>query len=176
MTGRSFALFIHVLSAMGLFGAIALEGAMLARHRLERETRGTDAVDARLAGRLGGISMLALVASGGYLMATVWGWRAAWLDVALLTIVATVAIGIGTERLARAELRLASFALRSTLFAGIVFLMTVKPPLTDALVAVTIAATLGVAAALGLYRSGLAGAMGDHGGSPFAPAGRHTPL
>ena len=136
MNGFSLALFIHVLSAMGLFGAIALEGASLARRR----HAGGDGVpatdDARLAGRLGGISMLAILVSGGYLMGTAWGWRAAWLDVALLTLVATVTIGILTAtRVSRVELQSASFALRSALFACIVFLMTVKPNLAEALMA-----------------------------------------
>jgi hypothetical protein len=156
MTIWSLALFVHVLSAMGLFGAIVLEGAALARHRLSPAANPGDAIEARLAGRLGGISMLAIVASGGYLMAHVWGWRTAWLDVALLTIVATVAIGIVTARMPGEEIRLASFALRSALFAGIVFLMTVKPGLAQALVVVTTAAAVGLAAGVRVYRVAVA--------------------
>ena len=98
---------------------------------------------------------------GLYLTATLWGWRAAWIDVALLGLIVTGAIGAATTgpRIARLQktlndddrrdpVLLASFIIRTFMLIGIVFLMTVKPPLEVSLIAMATAGGAGFLAAL----------------------------
>ena len=155
--------FVHVTGAFGVFAALAIEGAVLLQIR-----RATDVPQLRaalntfgLVPRVGMPSLLVTLISGIYLTASVWGWRAAWIDVAFLALIATAVIGAVLTRpsIARLEKTLirddtrdsmlwASFIMRTFMLIGIVFLMTVKPPLNAALIAIVTAAGLGVLAAL----------------------------
>ena len=85
MTLRLLFVFIHVVSAMGVFGTLAIEGALLLRLRRVADT--ADMLDAlngfRLLRFLAPLSLGLTVMSGMYLVRTVWGWRAAWINVAL---------------------------------------------------------------------------------------------
>lgn len=78
MTLRSLFVFIHVVSAMGVFGTLAIEGALLLR--LRRVAGTADMLDAlngfRLLRALAPLSLGPTVMSG-VLGGTVWGWRAA---------------------------------------------------------------------------------------------------
>lgn len=156
-------LFIHVTGALGIFAALAIEGAVLLLIR-----RATDAPQLRaalntygLVPRVGMPSFLVTLTSGLYLTASVWGWRVAWIDVAFLALIATAVIGAALTRrsIARLETTLvrddthdsilwASFIMRTFMLIGIVFLMTVKPPLNASVIAMATAAGLGVLAAL----------------------------
>jgi hypothetical protein len=155
--------FIHVTGAMGVFAALAVEGAVLLQIH-----RATDAPQLRaalhafgLVPRVGMPSLLVTLISGLYLTASVWGWRVAWIDVAFLAMIATAVIGAALTgpRIARLEKTLirddrhdsmlwASFIMRTCILIGVVFLMTVKPPLNASLIAMVTAAGVGVVAAL----------------------------
>ena len=146
--------FVHVSAAMGVFGATAIEGASL----LELNRAGTSPTAPGgfgLAQRAGSISFTLLLLSGIYLTQAVWGWRTAWVDVALLGLVGMGAIDASVTRRAMERLRVASdvgreynvlvwsFLTRLGILIGIVFLMTVKPPLQPSLIAVAAAAGVG---------------------------------
>jgi hypothetical protein len=114
--------------------------------------------------------MVTLLLSGIHMMATAWG-AAAWIIVALGTLVPLVVLAVALSRqrmaaigrLATAEDGPVSPALRQlldhpllwislqtrvALAIGIVFLMTVKPDLGGSLLAIGVAAALGLLSAL----------------------------
>ena len=97
--------FVHVSAAMGVFGAAAIEGASL----LELNRAGTSPTALGgfgLAQRAGSISFALLLFSGIYLTQAVWGWRTAWVDVALLGLVGMGAIDASVTRRAISPTRL----------------------------------------------------------------------
>jgi hypothetical protein len=145
---RSNLLFIHVMSAMGIFLSLGIEGVALAQLR-----RASDRAAAKAAlgsfgvgQRVAGPSMLLLLISGLYLAKAYWQGKGAWIGLGLLGLVVAGALGgamtgRGTRRLRKAletgseiaavgkvdgKLR-TSYALRLALFALVVYLMTVKP-------------------------------------------------
>ena len=165
---RSLVLFLHVSCAMGVFGALAIKGISLVQLRRALDT---EQVAAALHGfrslrRLGGASLAGTVLSGMYLAATVWGWRAAWIDVAFAGLIVATIIGATTTgpRIARLEraagaagpnparanhpILWMSFATRGAILIGIVFLMTVKPDLEESLIVITTATLTGALAGL----------------------------
>ena len=107
MTLRSLFVFIHVVSAMGVFGALAIEGALLLRLRRAADT--ADMLDAlsgfRLLRVLAPLSLGPTVISGMYLVRTVWGWHAAWINVTFASLVLAVVVGVTTTALRVAHLR-----------------------------------------------------------------------
>ena len=171
MTLRSLFVFIHVVSAMGVFGALAIEGALLLRLRRAADT--ADVLDAlsgfRLLRILAPLSLAPTVISGMYLVRIVWGWHAAWINVTFASLVLAVVVGVTTTALRVAHLRKAdadgesrgvqagyrrdpilsvSFVMRTAIFMGIVFLMTVKPDLEESLVGIGAATAVGGLASL----------------------------
>jgi hypothetical protein len=163
MSDYSVVLFLHVAAALAFFMALGLEWASL--RRLWGTTTAERAHDwlalLAAASRVGMVSMLTLVATGAYMMATAWG-RVPWLTVALgalaplpvLTLaftrprVAAIRRAIdGADGLLPAELLAscrpvlsASVHLRLGIALGIVFLMTVKPGFSIALTAMGVGA------------------------------------
>jgi hypothetical protein len=146
--------FVHVCAAMGIFGAAAIEGASL----LQLNRPGGTSVALQglgLARRLGSLSFALTLLSGMFLTQTVWGWQTSWISVSMSSLVVMVAIGATVTRRAMARLREASdavgvsevlvrsFLVRAGILIGIVFLMTVKPPLKESLIAVAAAAGAG---------------------------------
>lgn len=145
---RSNLLFIHVISAMGFFFALGIEGVALAQLR-----RATDGAALRAAlgsfaavQRVAGPSLLLLLLSGLYLARAYWQGKGAWIGLGLVGLLAVGAIsGVMTGRnirrfrksldtagevsfIGRAQRILrTSYALRLALAALIVYLMTVKP-------------------------------------------------
>jgi hypothetical protein len=152
--------FIHVCAAMGIFGAAAIEGASV----LELNRAGASPTALQgfgLARRLGSISFALILLTGIFLTQTVWGWQIAWISVSMSSIVVMVAIGATVTRRAMARLRgpapdaagaydalVWSFLTRVGILIGIVFLMTVKPPLKESLIAVAAATGAGFLAGL----------------------------
>jgi hypothetical protein len=152
---RLLVVFVHVCGAMGLFGAAAIEGASL----LQLHAPGGAPVAMRgfgLARRVGSLSFALTLASGIALTQAIWGWQAHWISVALAALGVMILIGATTSRRAMERLRVSvnpstvssaltfSFVVRASLLIGIVFLMTVKPPLGESLIAIAIAGSIGV--------------------------------
>jgi hypothetical protein len=193
-------LFLHIVGALGLFAAIALEWTSLAR--LRRATTVGQAREwigiAASLGRVYGPSMLVLLVSGITMTATAWaasGMAAmGWIVVSFIAMIALSAVGAGlTRRPIMAMVRAldaardapgpvsaelsrhlrnpvvwVSVQTRAAIALGIVFCMSVKPDLAGAVLAITAAATLGVAASLPAYvRSASSGAQ--------PPSPRHAP-
>jgi len=175
MTLRSLFLFIHVLSSMGVFGALVIEATFLLRLREVTDTTQLQAAlnAFRLFRIFGPLTLMATVMSGMFLVRAVWGWHAAWINVALGSLVLAAVTGVGatTRRLARLQ-RLgggpangprrrepdcrrdpvlwASFVMRAAIFTGIVFLMTVKPALAESLTVMTTVTMGGIVVSLTL--------------------------
>ncbi|MBI1878940.1 MAG: hypothetical protein HYR94_12105 [Chloroflexi bacterium] len=172
MTFYSFALFLHIVGALGLFIALGLEWTSLwyLRRATTAEQVNQWLLVFALLRRIYPISWAAILLPGFYMTATVWG-RAAWIGIAfaaifLLPILGAVisgrrmaAIGpaVATERGSvspglrqrlRDPLLWASIQTRVAIALGIVFLMTVKPGLGGALLTIGLAVVLGFASAL----------------------------
>ena len=126
------------------------------------------------AGRGGFASMLAVVISGVYMMATAWG-RVAWLIVTVgaLVMVIVLALALSGPRMAAIERALAteqgalsqtfhrlanhpllwiSIQTRVAITLGIVLLKTVKPDVSGSLLIIGVAIVLGLASALPMPR------------------------
>src|SRR5262245_14626729 len=125
---RPLLVFIHVASAMTMFAALAIEFFTLLQLRRVTEPAG-------VRGALPGLRLT--LATGTVLAATVWGWRAAWMQVGFagLILIAIVGLTMNAPVVPRmlktetAEPRAVrrvwiSFMLRTFLFLGILFVMT----------------------------------------------------
>ena len=143
---RLLVVFIHVCAAMGMFGAAAIEGASVLE--LNRAGASPTALQGfALARRLGSLSFAVILLSGMFLTQTVWGWETAWIRVTMASLIVIVLIGATVTRRAMPGLRVTpvavdtyqalvwSFLTRAGILIGIVFLMTVKPPLAESLIA-----------------------------------------
>jgi hypothetical protein len=172
MNNYSIALFFHIVGALGFFLALGLEWTGLWQLRsalLSQEVRAWMGLF-KSARRGGFASMLAVVISGVYLMATAWG-RVAWLIVTVGSLVVVIvlslalsgprmaAIGraLATEqgalsqtfhRLANHPLLWISIQTRVAISLGIVLLKTTRPDLSVSLLIIGGAMVLGLASAL----------------------------
>ena len=161
-------LFIHVVSAMGMFTALGIEALGLTLLR-----RGADGTTARGAltalgssRRISGLSLLVLLLTGLRLAAAYGQGERAWIGLGLAGLVAIGAIGglMTGRRVSRLQkipgdgkmspslieafpVLWTSFVLRAALLAGVVYLMTVKPSPAISL------GTLGTAVVVGLVLS-----------------------
>ncbi len=167
MTAYPFLVFVHVLGAVGIFAAIAIETASL-----ERLQRAETPADARvwvsllaLPSRLGPIGMVATLASGIWMMAVSWGPQP-WLVSAFVGLVGMAVAGVVSLRRTRrlrvalaaestSELPLrsgqvlsASLRLRIALGVGILGLMTVKPGAAGSWLVLAAAAAAGLIASI----------------------------
>jgi xanthosine utilization system XapX-like protein len=163
----SIVLFIHVLSAIALFIAIALEGFLLVRLRSARDREELQ-FPVRAFRRLGviyGPAFLGLLLGGIYLAAKL-GSREAWIPLALgATLLMAVAGGLMTGRrmsrlrkvlttitdssesllsLARSKALVVSYGVRAGLAVGIVFLMSTMPSLLPSLGALGAGSVAGI--------------------------------
>jgi len=161
----SFVLFIHVLSAIALFIALALEGVILFRLRSVQSLDQAQ-VFIRACRRLAAIYAPAFlgILFGGIYLASQLGSRAAWILLALGATLGMIAVGaVVTGRKmsrlkkavsqgaasfesisaqARGEGLVLSYGFRAGLAVGIVFLMSATPrliPSTTVLVAASLA-------------------------------------
>lgn len=170
MSLYTFALFLHILGALGLFIALGLESIGLWHLR-----RSGTLEDARhwlaivlMPGPLYGISWAAIIIPGIYMAVAVWG-EAAWIAVAFLSVCVIIILGVilsrkrmvaiggsmeaegGTLRLSpalrdrfRDPMLWTSLRVRLAIAVGIVFLMAVKPGLAGSLAAMGTAVVLGL--------------------------------
>jgi hypothetical protein len=165
MNYYAIAVFLHIVGALGLFVALGLEWTSLL---LLRRATTTEQVRERMRIASGvrgvsGVSLATLLVSGFYMTATVWG-GVAWIAVTLGAMVLMAVLGavLSGPRLAamgRAvengalapvphPLLWVSMQIRVAIALGIVFLMTFKPDLNGSLLAIAVAAVLGLVAAL----------------------------
>ena len=169
---RSILLFVHVISAMGMFTALGMESVILAQLAASPEPEQTRRAlwgFGRIR-RTGAPSLALALLTGIYLASAASAWSDAWVVVAIGGIVLVAVVGAtltgmpvvrfekagaGPEGLAPllGGLR-ASLALRAATVAGIVFLMTVKPGPAGAIGAMGVAIGLGLAGAALLRRRG----------------------
>jgi hypothetical protein len=184
VSAYSISMFLHVVGALGLFAVLGLEWAGL--YYLQR-ARGTAQARewVRLVappGIVGGAAALLTLVTGIYLSATRWGARG-WIVVGLAGMVIIAVLGgavsgrrvgaiaravpaedgpipPGLGRQLRDPVLALSLRLRTGIFLGIVFLMSIRPSLAGSIVAIGVAAAAGLAAALpvrGGRRSVMAG-------------------
>jgi hypothetical protein len=178
MSVYSISVFLHIVGALGLFAALALEWASV--HNLRRAaTTGQAREWARLLGGVrfvGGPSILTLLATGIYMSVARWGgqgWIGAGVGgVVLMAVLGGVLTGrraaaIGGElmsgdgslstalkRRIQDPVLLLSARLRTALALGVVFVMSTKPGGASALIAMGAALVLGFAAGLPAWSSG----------------------
>lgn len=166
MSLYSLALFSHVVGAALVFVALTVEGVGLRslRRAVTSEQVREGLGVTQLARVVGPLSALLIVLPGLYMTLTVWGWRA-WIGVSLLGWLAIAVLGaFGGIRLGRSAAAVAepgaagagssghlhdrfaadSWWPRVGLAMGVVFLMTVKPQLLGALLALALAGALGL--------------------------------
>jgi len=171
MTFYSFALFLHILGALGLFVALGLEWTSL--WYLRRATS-VEQVNQwlpifALLRRVYPVSWAAILLPGFYMTATAWR-GAAWISIAFAAIILIVVIGVALtgrrvpaigqavamesgplsptlHQQLRDPLLWVSIQVRLAMALGIVFLMTVKPGLGGALLTVGVSVALGMALA-----------------------------
>ncbi len=184
MTLYSIALFLHVIGALLLGTALTGEGIALFHLRqatTREELRTWEGV--ALLGRVFGPSSVVLILLPGlYMMFASWGW-VPWIAVGLQGLLLIAVIGASTGiRLGlllrsaaagspvthdmRTRLRAAIFVVswftRVSIALGVVFLMTSKPQLVPALLAIAIAAAVGLTtgALIARRRAGQTGSAG----------------
>jgi hypothetical protein len=176
MNDYSIALFFHIVGALGFFVALGLEwtGLWQIGSATTSELVRAWMRISKSARRLGIASMLMILVSGSYMMATVWG-GVAWIFVSLgalvLGVVLTLALtgprmaamgrALATEKgsvsktfhnLANHPLLWISIQTRAAIALGIVFLKTAKPDVGGSLLTLGIAIVLGLASALPVPR------------------------
>ena len=178
MSAYTLVLFVHILGALGLFVTTGITHLVLARLRRARTVaQAREWLEvAHAVAKVEPLVALALLGPGLYLTATAWGWRVAWIDVALGALLAMVVVGsaVGGPRVA-ARARAAAEApdgpvpaalrarlddpvlwtlarVATALYLGIVFLMVVKPGLAGSLAALGAALALGLASAAPRWR------------------------
>lgn len=169
MNYYSITLFLHIVGALGFFVALGLEWTSL---RYLRNAKTANEVSLWMGiyngtFRLGIASMLTILASGIYMMATGWG-GVAWIIVALVAFVLVIVLSMILTRPRMAQMRRAmavekglisptlqtlakhrllqiSIQTRMAIALGIVYLMTLKPDLEGSMLTMAIAIVLGLA-------------------------------
>jgi len=167
-------LFLHVSGAIGYFissGVWLLGLPMLRRAQRVEQVRTIASLIAQ-SGPVSGISLLLLLVTGLYMVASAWGFTTGWIDVALISLALIALCGAALiEPRRRAINRLAqetadgpipatlerlihNSVLRTAvqtlplLLLGIVFLMTAKPSLIGSLIVMAVALALGLVSSL----------------------------
>jgi hypothetical protein len=137
MSLYSIALFLHIVGALLLFVLLTVEGVALRQGFMA----------ARLNRVLGPVSALTILVPGLYMTASQWGWKGwivvgitAWVLIAVAGAVTGISLLAGRLNTRAAA---ASWSIRVGMALAVVFIMTVKPDLLLAVVAVAIGAALG---------------------------------
>lgn len=170
MTLHTVAVYLHVVGALMLFGGQAIE--FVGIDRLRRAATAESVLGAlgflKPLGGLYRLAGIALLVTGLYLTFTAWGWPG-WIVVSLVLLIALAisgpimaaahfgpiaaaavpasgALSDDLERLTRAPVLVEALYLRCGLALGIVLLMVAKPSTLTSVVAIVLAAGLGLAA------------------------------
>lgn len=177
MNTYTLALFAHIVGAIGTF--IGVSVWLVAAEALRRATRveqvRTLTSLIQPSGVIAIASILVLGIAGFYMALTAWGEQATWIIVATISFVLLAPFGaFAIDPRLRAIARAAAAApdgplpaamaarthdplvgiglyLYVGVLVGVVFLMTTKPPLATSIVAMVVAAILGLAAGLLLW-------------------------
>lgn len=178
MSPISIALFLHVIGAMGYSVATFISPfGLLALRRAQRVEQVRPVLNLlEITGPISGISLLIILVTGIYMTSTTWGWRTAWIDVtlgSLLLLLLPVGAVMGVRRHAlaaqadklpdgplpetfrcgiRDPLLGASTVMLVGLLLGVVFLMTVKPALVGSLIVMGISVGVSLVVILALSR------------------------
>jgi hypothetical protein len=184
------ALFLHISGDIGIFIGIATW--LLSLIALRQATNVTQVQTLTglitLSRPVAVVSALLTIATGLYMVVTVWGWQAGWAIVALAGIIVLLPplVGVITEPRIHAIIVLAqaspdgplpSSLMRqihdpvlgtavqtmAALVLGIVFLMTTKPAIAGSIGVMAVALVIGLASGLPLVRT--AGTSRSHSGS-----------
>ncbi len=176
MTLYTIALFLHVVGALLLGTALTGEGIALfhLRQATTREELQTWEGVALLGRVFGPASIVLILLPGLYMMFDSWGW-VPWIAVGLFSLLVIAIIGASSgirlglllrsaasgspvTHAVRVRLRAAIFVVswfaRVSIALGVVFLMTSKPQLVPALLAIAIAAAVGSATGALVARRG----------------------
>ncbi len=166
MNFYAIALFLHIISAMGIFIGLGMEGLTL-RHLADAET-GSQALawtnSTKIMRNVFAISSVLLLLSGIYLEEAVWGWTA-WVIAGLILLVALSGYGNTSAKKIMANVNslsknnepippeiknkisdptyLRMLKLRLPVAAGIIFIMTMKPGWFGSVVAIVISFIIG---------------------------------
>lgn len=172
MSNYAFALFLHIVGALGFFVVQGVEWiglSQIRRTRLPEEARAILGT-VKSADRLGGISILTVIITGVYMLLTYWG-LVAWILVVLGALVLEIVLFVvlAKPRLAAMDQTLSrekgflsqaflnlvndpilwiSIHTRTAILLDIVFLKITKPSLGGSLLTIGIAIVLGVASAV----------------------------
>jgi len=180
VTLNTFALFVHVSGAVGIFAGMGAfvfgVGALRRAQRVEQVRLLTALILASSNLVVGSIVVLGI--AGFYMAITVWGIQATWIVVATVSFLLLIPLGlliIGPRiQIIAKEAREApdgplpeTLAMRSRdpalsaglsvyvgVLLGIVFLMTSKPPLDVSILAIVVATALGLVSGLLLWWAG----------------------
>ncbi len=169
MSFYSAALFLHIVGALTLFMTFAIEWAGLRQllHAGTLDQAGTWVRILTGVRRVSIVAMLAIILAGMYLARRMEAWHQAWVGAGLVgtLLIAGIAVALTKRRMREigqacdggmAELTEAlaiklrdpilrlSLHLRTAIALGIVFLMTTKPNLAGALLALGVAALAGI--------------------------------
>ena len=154
-------LFIHVVSATGIFAAMGVESMVLGQlgRATDDASAGAAFANYKSVQRVGGPSMGLTLLAGLTLAGMYWGWRLGWIDVALASIVLFIIVDVTLSGRTHGKLKGAATAsavhaavptlrksliLRVWILAGIVFLMTNKLALWPSVIVIAVAFVLGV--------------------------------
>ncbi len=179
MSLYTLALFAHVSGAIGIFAGLGTWVFAVAALRRAQQVEQVRVLAALIhaSGNLVVGSIVLLGIAGIYMALSVWGAQATWIIVATISFVLLAPFGalvieprvrrIATEAgqapdgllsaaleaRTRDPLLAAGLVLYVSCLFGIVFLMTDKPPLMEAILAMGVALAVGVLASLPLWRS-----------------------
>lgn len=175
MDGYHIALFVHLCALLAAIGASAV--VALAMRRVRSSQTGRDALPwlalGKSAARTFPPAILALVASGAYMVHDSWSWSAGWVDAGLAGAVLLGVLGDRVEGRAAHRVAMALAAdpaapagaivrdrvwwtaglVNPALATGIVFVMTTKPSLAGSIASLVVAVAIGAVAAVPLWRN-----------------------
>lgn len=175
MDGYRIALFLHLCALFAAFGASAV--LALVMRRVRAAVTGRDALPwlalGKSAARTFPIAIVALVGSGAYMVQSAWTWSTGWVDVGLAGALLLALLGDRVEGRAAHRVAVALAAapdapagaivrdpvwwtaslVNPALALGIVFVMTTKPSLAGAVIALAVSVAVGAVAAVPLRRS-----------------------